>query len=60
MRVSLDLILDKYKFTQEELLDWCFANVMAFTWGIKSVAGITCIYFDNPIDAEHFVDKFGD
>lgn len=59
MRVSLDLMIEKYAASQEEMLDWCFANLQTFTWGIKSVAGTTCFYFDNPTDVEKFADRFG-
>jgi hypothetical protein len=60
MRISLDLMVEKYASDQSELIDWCFANLQKFTWGVKSVAGITCLYFDNPSDVEKFVERFAD
>jgi len=59
MRLSLDLMISKYNFSQDEILDWCFANLQKFTWGVKSVAGNTCLYFDNASDVEKFVQKWG-
>lgn len=58
MRLNLELMLEKYAADQDELIGWCFANLTKFTWGIKSVAGTTCLYFDNPEDVEKFVERF--
>lgn len=58
MRISLDIMMEKFAGTQEEILDWCFDNLKSFTWGVKSVAGTTCLYFDNPRDVEKFVERF--
>lgn len=58
MRINLDLMIEKYAADQSEVIDWCFANLTKFTWGIKSVSGITCLYFDNPQDVEKLVDRW--
>ena len=54
--INLDVLIETTTYSQADLLKWCFANLTSMTWGLKSISGMTHIYFDDPKDAEKFAE----